>query len=96
MGIIVKPIVTEKMTKLGEKLNRFGFKVQKDANKIEIKQAVEALYNVTVTEVNTLIVAPKKKSRFTKSGVIKGKTSAYKKAIVTVKEGEQIDFYSNI
>ena len=96
MAIIVKPIVTEKMTKLGEKLNRQGFKVQKSANKIEIKQAVEAMYNITVTEVNTLIVAPKKKNRFTKSGVINGSTSAYKKAIVTVKEGEQIDFYSNI
>jgi large subunit ribosomal protein L23 len=96
MAIIIKPIVTEKMTKLGEKLNRYGFKVQKDANKIQIKQAVEATYNVTVTEVNTLIVAPKKKSRFTKSGVINGSASAYKKAIVTVKEGEQIDFYSNI
>ncbi|MBN2765502.1 MAG: 50S ribosomal protein L23 [Paludibacteraceae bacterium] len=96
MGIIIKPIVTEKMTKLGEKLNRYGFRVQKDANKIEIKQAVEAFYNVTVTEVNTMIVAPKQKSRFTKSGVINGKTTAYKKAIVTVKEGEQIDFYSNI
>jgi large subunit ribosomal protein L23 len=96
MAIIIKPIVTEKMTQLGEKFNRYGFKVQKDANKIEIKQAVEALYNVTVTEVNTLIVAPKKKNRFTKSGVINGQTSAYKKAIVTLKEGEQIDFYSNI
>lgn len=96
MAIIVKPIVTEKMTQLGEKLNRYGFKVQKGANKIEIKQAVEAMYNITVTEVNTLIVAPKKKNRFTKSGVINGSTSAYKKAIVTVKEGEQIDFYSNI
>ncbi len=96
MGIIVKPVVTEKMTKLGEKLNRYGFKVQKDANKIEIKQAVEAMYNVTVTDVNTLIVAPKKKNRFTKSGVVNGKSSGYKKAIVTVKEGEQIDFYSNI
>ncbi|OIP81882.1 MAG: 50S ribosomal protein L23 [Porphyromonadaceae bacterium CG2_30_38_12] len=96
MGIIVKPIVTEKMTKLGEKLNRYGFKVEKGANKIEIKQAVEAMYNVTVTDVNTLIVAPKQKSRFTKSGVISGKASAYKKAVVTVKDGEQIDFYSNI
>ncbi|MDO9153077.1 MAG: 50S ribosomal protein L23 [Paludibacter sp.] len=96
MAIIVKPIVTEKMTKLGEKLNRYGFRVQKDANKIQIKQAVEAMYNITVTDVNTFIVAPKKKSRFTKSGVISGKASAYKKAIVTVKDGEQIDFYSNI
>ncbi|NDP19519.1 MAG: 50S ribosomal protein L23 [Paludibacter sp.] len=96
MGIIIKPIVTEKMTKLGDKLNRYGFKVQKTANKIEIKQAVEAMYNVTVNEVNTMVVAPKKKSRFTKGGVIKGSASAYKKAIVTVKDGEQIDFYSNI
>ncbi len=96
MGIIIKPIVTEKMTGLSEKLNRYGFRVQKDANKIQIKQAVEAMYNVTVTDVNTSIVAPKSKSRYTKSGIITGKTPAYKKAIVTVKEGEQIDFYSNI
>ena len=96
MGIIIKPIVTEKMTQLGEKLNRYGFRVQKDANKIQIKQAVEAMYNVTIEEVNTLIVIPKKKSRSTKGGVVKGSTSAYKKAIVTVKKGEQIDFYSNI
>jgi large subunit ribosomal protein L23 len=96
MGIIIKPIVTEKMTQLGDKLNRYGFRVQKDANKIEIKQAVEAMYDVTVNEVNTMVVAPKKKSRFTKSGVINGSVSAYKKAIVTVKEGDKIDFYSNI
>ena len=96
MGIIIKPIVTEKMTQLGDKLNRYGFRVQKGANKIEIKQAVEAMYDVTVNEVNTLIVAPKKKSRFTKGGVISGSSSAYKKAIVTVKDGEKIDFYSNI
>lgn len=96
MAIIVKPIVTEKMTALGEKLNRYGFRVDKNANKIQIKEAVEALYNVTVVDVNTMIVAPKLKNRYTRSGVIKGKTSAYKKAIVTLKEGEQIDFYSNI
>ena len=96
MGIIVKPIVTEKMTQLGDKLNRYGFRVQKSANKIEIKQAVEAMYDVTVDEVNTMVVAAKKKSRFTKGGVVKGSTSAYKKAIITVKEGEKIDFYSNI
>ena len=95
MGIIIKPIVTEKMTQLGDKLNRYGFRVQKDANKIEIKQAVEAMYDVTVNEVNTLVAA-KKKSRFTKGGVVKGSASAYKKAIVTVKEGDKIDFYSNI
>jgi len=96
MEIIQKPIVTEKMTGLGEKLNRYGFRVQKEANKIQIKKAVEAMYDVTVTDVNTMIVAPKKKSRMTKSGIINGKTSAYKKAVVTVKQGEQIDFYSNI
>jgi len=96
MGIIIKPIVTEKMTKLGDKLNRYGFRVQKTANKIEVKQAVETMYDVTVTDVNTFIVPAKKKSRFTKSGVISGKTSAYKKAIVTLKDGEKIDFYSNI
>ena len=96
MGIIIKPIVTEKMTHLGDKLNRYGFRVQKDANKIEIKQAVEAMYDVTVSEVNTMVVAPKKKSRFTKGGVVKGSASAYKKAIITVKEGDKIDFYSNI
>ena len=96
MGMIVKPIVTEKMTQLGDKLNRYGFRVQKGANKIEIKQAVEKMYEVTVTDVNTLIVAPKKKSRNTKSGVVKGKTTPYKKAIITVKAGETIDFYSNI
>jgi large subunit ribosomal protein L23 len=96
MGIIIKPIVTEKMTQLGDKLNRYGFRVQKDANKIEIKQAVEAMYDVTVNEVNTMVVAPKRKSRFTKSGVVKGSASAYKKAIITVKEGDKIDFYSNI
>ncbi len=96
MAILIKPIVTEKMTGLGEKFNRYGFQVEKTANKIEIKQAVEEMYNVTVTGVNTCVVAPKVKSRYTKSGLISGKTVAYKKAVVTVKEGEQIDFYSNI
>lgn len=96
MAIIVKPIVTEKMTQLGEKLNRYGFRVQKGANKIEIKKAVEEMYSVTVTDVNTLIVAPKNKSRYTKTGYVTGATSAYKKAIVTLKEGDKIDFYSNI
>ena len=96
MSIIVKPIVTEKMTQLGEDLNRYGFKVKKTANKIEIKKAVEEMNSVTVTDVNTMIVPPKKKLRYTKSGVSRGATSAYKKAIVTLKEGDVIDFYSNI
>lgn len=96
MAIIIKPIVTEKMTELGEKLNRYGFQVERTANKVEIKKAVEEMYNVTVVDVNTIIVAPKLKQRYTKSGIISGKSSSYKKAIVTVKEGESIDFYSNI
>lgn len=96
MSIIVKPIVTEKMSQLGDKLNRYGFRVEKTANKIEIKKAIEAMYSVTVTDVNTIVVAPKKKVRYTKSGFSKGATNAYKKAIVTLKEGDTIDFYSNI
>ena len=96
MAIIIKPIVTEKMTGLGEKLNRYGFRVERTANKLEIKKAVEEMYNVTVVDVNTLIVAPKLKKRYTESGVISGKSASYKKAIVTVAEGETIDFYSNI
>lgn len=96
MAIIIKPIVTEKMTMLTDKLNRYGFRVQKDANKIEVKKAIEEMYGVTVVAVNTAVMPGKKKSRYTKSGIIKGTTSSYKKAIVTLKEGEQIDFYSNI
>ena len=96
MAIIIKPIVTEKMTGLGEKLNRYGFRVERGANKLEIKKAVEEMYNVQVVAVNTSVVGPKLKSRYTKSGIIEGKTNAYKKAIVTLAEGETIDFYSNI
>jgi large subunit ribosomal protein L23 len=96
MGIIVKPLVTEKMTAITEKLNRFGFIVRPEANKLEIKKEVEALYNVTVVEVNTMRYAGKNKSRYTRSGLINGRTNAFKKAIVTLKEGDTIDFYSNI
>ena len=96
MDIIIKPIVTEKMTILGEKLNRYGFIVNKGANKIQIKKAVEDLYNVQVSSVNTMRYGGKAKSRFTKTGVISGKTASYKKAVITLAEGEQIDFYSNI
>lgn len=96
MGIIVKPLVTEKMTAITEKTNRFGFIVRPEANKVEIKKEVEALYNVTVVEVNTMRYAGKNKSRYTRSGIINGRTNAFKKAIVTLKEGDTIDFYSNI
>ncbi len=96
MDIIKKPIITEKMTEQSEKYNRFAFVVDKNSNKIEIKKSVEKMYDVNVISVKTMICIGKKRSRGTKSGVIIGKTSTYKKAIVTLVEGETIDFYSNI
>jgi len=96
MNILVKPIVTEKMTSQGDKFNRYGFVVARSANKLQIKKAVEDLYNVTVDTVNTMRYGGKIKSRNTKSGLLMGKTSAIKKAIVTLAEGNKIDFYSNI
>ena len=96
MNIILKPVITEKMTGLGEKLNRYGFVVHKKANKLQIKQAVEELYGVDVVSVNTMNYSGKAKSRFTKSGVISGRTNSYKKAIITLADGDKIDFYSNI
>ena len=96
MSIIIKPIVTEKATTMTEKLGRYAFKVERKANKIEIKKAVEEAYGVTVVAVNTEIVLGKSKSRYTKAGLISGKASDYKKAVVTLKEGDSIDFYSNI
>lgn len=96
MDILLKPIVTEKMTAQGEELNRYGFKVAKSANKIQIKKAVEEMYGVTVASVNTMLYGGKRKMRNTKSGVSHGKTASYKKAVVTLADGEAIDFYSNI
>jgi large subunit ribosomal protein L23 len=96
MNILLKPIVTEKMMAQSESLNRYGFIVEKTANKLQIKKAVEELYDVTVDSVNTMRYGGKVKSRFTKSGVQLGKTNSYKKAIVTLAEGDAIDFYSNI
>jgi len=96
MNILLKPIVTEKMTSQGDKFNRYGFIVAKSANKIEIKQAVEELYGVTDESVNTMRYGGKVKSRYTKSGVMIGKSPATKKAVVTLAEGNTIDFYSNI
>jgi large subunit ribosomal protein L23 len=96
MSIIVKPIITEKITKDGEIFNRFGFVVEKKANKVQIKKAVEATYGVSVVSVNTMNVRPDRTTKYTKSGLISGKTNAYKKAIVQVQEGETIDFYNNI
>ena len=96
MDILIKPLVTEKMNDQAERFNRYGFVVTKKATKPEIKKAVENLYNVSVSAVNTMVYGGKVKSRYTKSGVITGKTAAYKKAIVTLAEGDSIDFYSNI
>ena len=97
MGIIIKPIVTEKQTAITDKkANRFGFRVSPDANKIEIKSAIEAMYNVKVVDVNTMKYSGKNKSRYTKSGIISGRQDSFKKAIVTLKEGDVIDFFSNI
>ncbi|MBQ6046848.1 MAG: 50S ribosomal protein L23 [Bacteroidales bacterium] len=116
MNIIVKPLISEKMTRLSEAAasprltyiqrkkgktlsdanNRYGFIVDKRANKIEIKNAVEQFYNVKVLDVNTMNYSGKNKSRYTKAGFLTGRTNAYKKAIVTLAAGDSIDFYANI
>lgn len=96
MNILIKPLITEKMTSIGEKYNRYGFIVDKKANKLQIKTAVQDMYSVTVDTVNTIRYAGKTKNRYTKKGFISGKTNAFKKAIVTLAQGETIDFYSNI
>lgn len=96
MSILVKPIITEKATSDSEVLNRYTFVVENNANKVEIKKAVEATYGVSVTKVRTINVRPDRKVRYTKTGMVTGKTSAYKKAIVQVAEGEVIDLYSNL
>ena len=96
MKVLKQPIITEKMSKAGEKLGHYGFIVNDKANKIQIRQAIEKMYNVTVERVNTVRVPGKLRVRATKSGMSKGTTGSYKKAIVTLKKGETIDFYSNI
>ena len=96
MDLIIRPIVTEKMTAQTDLLNRYGFVVSKSANKFDIKNSVEKLYNVKVKSVRTMNYYGKTKSRFTKGGVIQGKRSAFKKAIVELFEGDSIDFYNNI
>ena len=96
MEILIKPLVTEKMTIQGDKLNRYGFVVDRNANKVQIKKAVEEMYGVTVAEVNTLNYHGKRKSRFTKAGALKGRTNHFKKAIVALAGEDKIDFYSNI
>ena len=96
MGILIKPIVTEKMTAETEKFNRYGFIVDKEANKLQIKSAVEQIYNVTVKDVNTINYHGKRKSRYTKAGMLTGRTNHFKKAYVTLEGDDKIDFYANI
>ena len=96
MGIIIKPIVTEKLTDQGEKLNRYGFVVDRKANKLQIKDAVEKMYGVSVTDVNTVNYHGKKKSRYSKTGVLRGRANHYKKAYITLAGEDKIDFYANI
>ncbi len=96
MGILLKPIVTEKMTAESEKWGRYGFIVDRKADKPQIKDAVEQFYNVKVTKVNTVNYHGKRKSRYSKTGVLRGRMNHFKKAYVTLAEGDKIDFYSNI
>ena len=119
MAFIIKPLVTEKMTRITDKSSvdrtytpkagknmgkqitkvatpRYGFIVRPEANKIEIQKEIEAMFNVTVVSVNTMRYAGKRCARYTKAGLVKGQRNAYKKAIVTLKEGDTIDIYSNI
>jgi len=96
MIILKKPIISEKMTRITEKVGQYGFIVDMNANKLEIKKAIEAMYSVSVQAVNTMNYAGKEKSRGTKTGVTKGIKGRSKKAIVTLKKGEVIDFYSSI
>jgi large subunit ribosomal protein L23 len=95
-AVLVKPLVTEKSNKLTDSSRTYAFKVDRKANKLEVKKAIQEFYGVTVTEVNTVVVPGKAKTKFTKAGFISGRKPAYKKAYVKVAEGETIDLYSNI
>ena len=94
--VLVKPILTEKANSQQDKLRRYAFKVARKANKLEIKRAVEDFYGVTVVDVNTSVVPGKNKTRFTKAGYVQGRKPAYKKAMITVAEGETVDLYASI
>ena len=96
MEILKKPLLTEKIAKLTEKLNRYAFKVDHRANKIQIKGAIEKMYGVTVKSVNTRKYVGKLKTRNTKAGAVSGRAATYKKAVITLKDGEVIDFYSGL
>ncbi len=96
MSVLIKPIITEKMTADSELFNRYGFYVDSKANKLQIKEAVETAYGVTVEKVRTMNYGPERRTRYTKTGIQHGKTNSRKKAIVDVAEGDIIDFYSNL
>lgn len=94
--VLIKPILTEKANAQSEKLNRFAFRVNRKANKLEIKDAIESFYGVSVANVHTIVVPAKNKTRFTKAGYVEGRKPAYKKAYVTLAEGDSIDLYAEI
>ncbi|MCI5081865.1 MAG: 50S ribosomal protein L23 [Saprospiraceae bacterium] len=94
--ILIKPLITEKSEMLSEDLNQYSFIVDKKANKIEIKKAVEEMYRVTVESVNTMVMPGKLKNRSTRSGLLRGRVSSFKKAVVKLAEGEEIDFFGDI
>ena len=95
MSVLIKPLVSEKMTDLSEK-GKYAFVVDRKANKVEIKKEVEKLYGVNVQSINTAVIPGKPKTRYTKTKILTGSSPAYKKAIVTLAEGDIIDFYSDI
>jgi large subunit ribosomal protein L23 len=95
-NVLIKPILTEKANAQQEKLRRYAFRVDRRANKLEIKKAVEQFYGINVVDVNTTVVPAKAKTRSTKAGIVEGRKPSYKKALVTVAEGESIDLYANI
>jgi len=96
MSVIKRPLITEKYSALAEKENKYGFIVDKKASKEQIRSEVEKLYNVEIIAINTMIYGGRSKTRYTKKNIISGRTNAFKKAVVTVKDGQNIDFYSNI
>ncbi len=94
--VLIKPIITEKAEMLSENLGQYSFVVARRANKVEIRKAVEDLYSVSVAAVNTMVMPGKQKNRSTRSGVLKGRKASFKKAIVTLVEGETIDHFGDI
>lgn len=96
MDILIRPIITEKATAQSEDANCYAFEVDRRANKVEIKKAIEDFYGVTIERVRTMVVPAKRSVRYTKGGMIEGRKGAYKKAIVQVSNGEIIDLYGNI